>query len=433
MCYNIGMMENIYQVKKCESTNPIRVKVPGSKSITNRALMLAALSSGSCKLSGVLFSDDSRAFLDCLEKLGFTLSVDEENKTVTVKGEKGRIPNAKAEINVRSAGTAARFLTVMLAFAGGEYRLNSSDQMKKRPMEQLITALRQAGVRIECLEEEGHFPFLIKSEGIQTDRMEIDTEISSQFASAILMASVLVKKGLHIVTTGNRTAGAYIKITLEMMKQFGISLTQKGGEYFVAHNDSFCIPEYAVEPDFSAACYFYAAGALLNREVVVEGLRFDSLQGDKKFIGVLEDMGCSVYSDHGEIRLRGAKELKGVCVDMNDFSDQALTLAAIAPFASSLVKIEHIGHIRKQECDRIRAIAHNLRLLGVTVEEGEDYVVVYPCHALRETTVETYHDHRVAMAFAVGGLKEGNVTISNPSCCKKTFENFFDVLESVYE
>ncbi len=433
MCYNIDMMENLYQVKKCESKNPIRVKVPGSKSITNRALMLAALSSGSCKLSGVLFSDDSRAFLDCLDKLGFSLTVDEENKTVTVKGESGRIPNTKAEIDVRSAGTAARFLTVMLAFAGGEYRLNSSNQMKKRPMQQLITALRQAGVRIECLEEEGHFPFLLKSEGIQTDRMEIDTEISSQFASAILMAAVLVKNGLHIVTTGNRTAGAYIKITLEMMKQFGISFTQKGGEYFVAHDDSFFIPEYAVEPDFSAACYFYAAGALLDREVMVEGLRFDSLQGDKKFIGVLEEMGCSVNDDRGEIRLQGAKELKGVCVDMKDFSDQALTLAAIAPFACSPVRIEHIGHIRKQECDRIRAIAHNLRLLGVTVEEGEDYVVVYPCRELRETIVETYQDHRVAMAFAVCGLKEGNVTISNPSCCKKTFENFFDVLETVYE
>lgn len=424
-------MENVYQVKKCESKSPIFVKVPGSKSITNRALMLAALSAGDCLLKGTLFSDDSRAFIDCLIRLGFSLRVDEKSECVWVKGTRGDIPNKNAEINVRSAGTAARFLTVMLAFAGGDYTLRSSEQMKKRPMEQLITALREVGIKIECLEEENHFPFRLQSDGIKAQSITIDTTVSSQFASAILMASVLTKKGLKVLTTGNRTSGSYIKITTKVMKQFGIPFEENEREYFIPHNHCFHRKEYIIEPDFSAACYFFAAGAVLNRPVIVRGLNRQSIQGDKKFIDVLEKMGCICGEQNGELVLMGTNQLKGLTVDMNDFSDQALTLSAIAPFADCPVEIRNIRHIRKQECDRIHAIAANLEKMNIRYKEGEDFIKIFPGD-IRPAVIDTFDDHRVAMAFAVAGLRDGNLAIENASCCKKTFENFFDVLETIY-
>lgn len=424
-------MENIYTVKKCISKSDICVSVPGSKSITNRALMLAALQRGECVINGALFSDDSRAFIDCLIKLGFSVSADEENSRVIVKGEGGNIPNRNAEINVRSAGTAARFLTVMLSFAGGEYVLNSSEQMKKRPMGELIMALREVGVKIECLEEGLHFPFKIISDGVKADKITINTDVSSQFASAILMSAPILKNGLKIITTGGRTSGAYINITKEVMRSFSVPFTQSGAEYFVP-NSSFHIDSYSVEPDFSAASYFYAAGAVLGRKTRVNGASLNSIQGDKKFLSVLEKMGCTVKEENGAAVLYSDGNLNGVEVDMNDFSDQALTLAAIAPFARGVTKIKNIGHIRAQECDRINAITKNLSLLGVKCISDEDSVTIWG-GKITPATLPTYNDHRVAMSFALTGLKDGGVNIENPSCTKKTFENYFSVFEELYK
>lgn len=425
-------MENVYTVKKCDSKNKICVSVPGSKSITNRALMLAALGGGECVINGALFSDDSRAFINCLINLGFSVSADEKNSRVTVKGENGNIPNRNAEINVASAGTAARFLTVMLSFAGGEYVLNSSEQMKKRPMEELISALRGAGVKIECLEEEFHFPFKIISDGVKADKITINTDVSSQFASAILMSAPILKNGLKIITTGGRTSGAYINITLNVMRSFGIPFDKNGAEYFVP-NSFYHIDSYGVEPDFSAASYFYAAGAVLGRETRVNGLGLNSIQGDRKFLSVLEKMGCSVKEDSGVAVLYSDGNLRGVEVDMNDFSDQALTLAAIAPFARGATKIKNIGHIRLQECDRIGAITENLTRLGVKCLSDDNSVTIFGEGNINPARLPTYNDHRVAMSFALTGLKNGGVEIENPSCTKKTFENYFSVFEELYK
>lgn len=420
-----------YVVDKTDNLIPVTVEVPGSKSVTNRALMLAALSDGVCRLSGVLFSDDSRAFLDCLEKLGFALEIDEGKKIVSVTGMGGVIPNPKAEINVRSAGTAARFLTVMLAFAGGEYTLRSSEQMEKRPMEPLLTELRRAGAEIICLKNEGCFPFVLRSDGITASKVSIDTEVSSQFASAILMSATLCKGGLTVKLTGNRTEGAYVKITAEMLKQFGVRYEKNGADYFVYGEQKYRLKEYEIEPDFSAAGYFFAAGALLNKKITVKGMRSSAMQGDKKLLGVLSDMGAVIEETEEGISVCGQGILHGISVDMNDFSDQALTLAAIAPFCDGPVEICGIGHIRKQECDRIHAMAVNLAAMGVKFDERQDGIRIYPCRDLKEARIRTFNDHRVAMAFAVAGLKTGNITIENPMCCKKTFENYFTVLKEL--
>lgn len=427
-------MDVIYQVKQMKRKSRIEVEVPGSKSITNRALLLAALSDGECELSGVLFSDDSRAFLSCLISLGFEVKIEEEIKRVMVRGMGGSIPNRQAEIDVRSAGTAARFLTVMLAFAGGTYILQSSEQMKKRPMEPLLTVLREAGVKIKCLEQEGHFPFQMQSDGIRKNEMEIDTNLSSQFASALLMAGVLLPGGLTLKMSGDRMEGAYIRITQKMMEQFGIKVEKTGSECFIPGKCAYHRDEYAIEPDVSGACYFYAMAPLLQTDVLVKNVHLNSLQGDIKFLKIIEELGCTFSDTESGIRLNGfdCQTYNGVTVDMKDFSDQTMTLAAIAPFAETPTLIKNVGHIRFQESDRISAIVNELTRLGIVCEEvpEEAGIRILP-GKVKPAAVETYEDHRMAMAFTLTGLRAAGIQIINPSCCAKTFENYFTIIEEI--
>lgn len=502
-----------YQVRKLNPRKEYLIQVPGSKSITNRAFLLAALSGKKCVLSGVLFSDDTRGFLDCLIQLGFRIEIKEEKQKVTIQGTDGRIPNPEASINVRSAGTAARFLTVALAFAGGNYYLDASEQMRKRPMEPILKILEKLNIKFRYNNERYHFPFELASQftedeeqkdKIQKDKIQkmeaeedrcrndvaqeehgmseitIDTNLSSQFASALLMAACLLPTGLKIHLTGSRTAGSYIKMTLAMMKQFGIRVEQTENCYEIAHQEGWGLTEYEVEPDVSAACYFYAMVPLLKTSVIVKGVQEKSLQGDIQFLNVLEQMGCQKEKMPEGIRLTMKEpEMHGVDISMKDFSDQTMTLAALAPFADRVTRIHNIGHIRFQESDRIRAILTELQRMGVRCEEApeidgiqifpwgkvpEDHIVAegestIECESTTESksatesesaaesksvaeresiiergniTIETYDDHRMAMAFTIPGLKTGNIVIKNPGCCRKTFENYFSVIDSLY-
>lgn len=426
---------NQYKVRPLTGSSSIKIEVPGSKSITNRALMLAALGKKKCILRGVLFSDDSRAFLSCLQELGFDVVIEEEKKIVTIKGMGGEIPNRNATINVRSAGTAARFLTVMLAFAGGHYTLNSSEQMKKRPMEPLLSELRKAGVKITCLEKEGHFPFVIESENVNIREITIDTNISSQFASALLMSATLLPDGLTLHMSGERSSGAYVLMTLSMMEQFDIQVVKNGADCEITKGQSYGLEEYDIEPDMSAACYFYAMAAILNRKVTVLGTHEEtSLQGDKKFLGILRALGCQVEDLPEGVTVTGVEKYSGITVDMKDFSDQALTMAVVAAFADTPTRIEHIGHIRMQESDRIQAIINELNRMGVGCKElpEADGVEIIPA-PIQPAEIETYEDHRVAMSFTLAGLRAEGIVIKNPLCCGKTFENYFDVIDSLYE
>jgi len=381
--------------------------------------------------------------VDCLRVLGIGVEVDEGKKEVVVFGCGGEIPNRKAEINVRSAGTAARFLTVALAFCGGEYVINSSEQMKKRPMAPVIEVLRLLGVTVECLEEEGFFPFRVISERIDVKDgfyplVKVDTNVSSQFASALLIAGLLWKPGLRVELCGKRTEGSYIKITLAMLSEFGVDVKKEGNIYTIFHNNGFGLSEYVIEPDVSSACYFYAMAPLLKADVLVRGVFKDSKQGDIRFVRLLEELGC-VLKETGEgIRLEGNEvaEYDGLSVDMQDFSDQVMTLAAIAPFARSETRIYNVAHIRKQESDRLLAVETELKRCGVECEliEGESGILIKPLDsdALRsEVEIETYEDHRMAMAFSLIGLKTGQVTIVNPACSAKTFVNYFDIIDKI--
>lgn len=432
-------MNETYKVRKLERSVHWIAEVPGSKSITNRALLIAALTKGKVLLNGVLFSDDSRYFLQSLKSLGFKVEIDEEEKRVVVEGAGGRIPNPEGEIYVGSAGTAARFLTAMLGVSRGEYVIQASPQMQKRPMKPLFEALLSIGAGIEWLGEKWHLPVRIAGAGKameealpQSTLLKLDISESTQFLSAFLLISPMFQNGLRIQITSRKKDGSYIRITRRMMEEFGVQAEFNGQDYIVPENSVYCRPEYQIEPDVSAACYFYAAAAVTGGYAKVKHVHSDGMQGDLKFLNVLEQMGCTLREEEDGISVTGPKRgtLRGIFVNMNDFSDQALTLAAISPYALAPVQITNIAHIRGQESDRIHTIVSNLQRAGIRCEEYPDGVKIYPgqpqgCH------IDTFEDHRAAMAFAVMGLLAEGIVIENPMCCRKTFEHYFDVLDDL--
>ncbi len=413
--------------------------VPGSKSITNRALLLAAMANGTSELLGCMTSDDAKCFIGCLESLGFPVSVSDDGEVgarIKITGFGGKIPKDKANLYVGSAGTAARFISAMLAFSNGEYYLDASQQMKKRPMQPLLDALRRVGAKIVCTEKEGHFPLLISGVGksLTTDRICVNIDQSSQFLSALLIACGTLNQAVTVEVQGSHGLD-YVDMTVSMMNSFGVTAQKETTDgklsYFLTGNERYSAISYDVEPDMSAASYFYALAAILGAKVEVKGISLPMLQGDCAFFSVLENLGCKVYCEKDGIVVSGPKDRHlhgGFTVDMSTFSDQALTLAAIAPFADAPITITGISHIRLQECDRIAAIVKNLNALGIKVDEFDDGVKIYPGTPVG-CSIETFDDHRVAMSFALIGLRVPNVRIQNPECCKKTFGEYFEVLE----
>jgi 3-phosphoshikimate 1-carboxyvinyltransferase len=425
-----------YKVKPVNHLINCAVSVPGSKSMTNRALLMAALSNGICTLKGVLFSDDSRHFLASLISLGFVVEVNEVDKMVVIHGQCGKVPKSEAEINVGSAGTAARFLTAFLAMSNGDYVIRASKQMENRPMGSLFHALSKLGAEFTFLGMKDHLPVRVR--GAQFDEKKPDTQVaidiseSTQFLSALMMTAPVLDEGLDIHVTSHKVKGAYIHITQKMMLQFGCNVQRINHVYRIEKGQGYQCKTYQIEPDVSAACYFFAAAAMTGGHVLVKNVHSTSMQGDMKFINVLKQMGCAVTEEREGICVTGPKDGKyaGVDVDMNDFSDQALTLAAMAPFATTPTYIRNIGHIRKQESDRIHAIVTELTRMGIRVEEEETAVRIYP-GKVKPCMIETYEDHRVAMAFALVGLRVDGIVIDNYKCCAKTFENYFEVLETL--
>ncbi len=439
------MADNIYRVPTIyneirKTTDPLTVRVPGSKSITNRSLLLAMLAGGRSTLRGVLFSDDSRHFLQCVQDLGFETSVDEDRCIVTVEGLGGRIPCGEASLNVGSAGTAARFLTAALGVSEGIFHMDASVQMRKRPMAPLLSSLKELGCDVKCEAEDGHFPFTLTAHGFGQDHISINIGHSSQFLSALLIASVLSDRDFTIQVEGTHGM-AYIEMTQKMMEQFGVRLKRPAADQFrIPASQQYRALDYQIEPDVSAACYFYAMVPLLGIPVCVEHVHFESLQGDVEFLRILEKMGCTAKETEKGVLLlppggstgagTQAPAFHGISVDMSSCSDQAITLAAIAPFADSPTCITGIGHIRFQESDRIHAICTELTRMGIRCEEAQDSITIYPGMP-RPCTVTTYDDHRMAMGFSLTGLRAKGIVIDDPGCCRKTFENYFEVLDQV--
>ena len=422
-----------YHVKPIKGPVHLSLSVPGSKSITNRALLLAALADGTSTLYGTLFSEDSRHFLSCLQELGFPVTIDEEHCIVTVTGYGGNIPKKEASIYVGSAGTAARFLTAMLGFSNGIYHLDASEQMRKRPMKPLLDALASIGSHITYHGAEGCFPFTITGSSCNKNSIEINIGNSSQFLSALLMSAPLMPNGLSITLVGEKHSLSYVNITTHMMKQFGCQVeTQKKGHYIIPAHQNYHPQNYQIEPDMSAACYFYALAPLLGGSVQVSHIHLDSMQGDIQFLTILEQMGCSLIDSDKGILLKCdmPRTYPGFDIDLSSCSDQTMTLAALAPFASSPVTIRNISHIRLQESNRIEAILTELTRMGITCKELTDGIFIEPGMP-NSALIETYNDHRMAMAFSLIGLLVPGIIIQNPACCKKTFETYFDILDTI--
>ena len=414
----------------------IRVTVPGSKSITNRALLLAVLADGTSMLRGALFSDDSRHFLSCVKALGFDAESDEETAMIRVTGIGGPTPKKEASLYVGSAGTAARFLTAYLGVSRGTFFLDASEQMRKRPMAPLLRSIEALGCEVISEEAPDCFPFTLHSNGFQKSDVTVNVDQSSQFLSALLIASCLCENDFFTLAVGSHGM-AYVDMTRKMMGQFGVEAevleeTKTLRRFKTRAGQHYTPLDYQIEPDVSGAAYFYALCPLLGVPVQVWGVHLASLQGDVEFLRILERLGCTLSDLPEGILLTPPEDgtYPGITADMHACSDQAITLAAIAPFAKGPTTITGIGHIRFQESDRIAAIQTELTKMGIRCEMTDDSVTIWPGDP-KPCTVNTYDDHRMAMGFTLIGLRSKGIVIDNPGCCKKTFENYYEVLEKV--
>jgi len=427
------------------------VRVPGSKSLTNRALLIASLAHGKTRLINALFSDDSCYFAKALQTLGFDVQLDEANHEMTVAGLGGNIPAKQAELFIGNAGTAARFLAAFLTLGYGEYILDGDFRMRERPIGDLVEALTQLGCEIKPVLQtdnrpltmdqhpssviNGHIcpPIKIIASGLPGSKTKLAGNISSQFLSALLMVAPYAKSPVEIEVTTDLNSKPYVEMTIAIMGDFGIQIERQGYNNFIIHPSFFSpLSSYQIESDASAASYFFAAPAICGGTGRVENISRKSKQGDIAFLDILQEVGCTIKEGDNHIEVTGAKRLNGVDVDMRDIPDTAQTLAVIAPFASSPTRIRGIASARVKETDRVHATCTELTRLGVRVDEHEDGMTIYPCHAIRPATVQTYNDHRMAMAFALIGLRAEGIAIENPSCVSKTFPDFFEVLDSLY-
>ncbi|GAX89746.1 3-phosphoshikimate 1-carboxyvinyltransferase [Effusibacillus lacus] len=421
-------------IEICPLNRPLQavVEVPGSKSISNRALPIAALANGTSILHNMLFSDDSRYFMSCLQQIGYRLEIDETNRIVTVEGRGGVIPEHTGllDLFVGNAGTAARFLTAFVSLGKGSYRIDGIPRMRERPIQDLINALRTLGVNIRSELGTGCPPVLIEASGIKGGAVSIPGTRSSQYLSALLLAAPYAQSDVDIQVDGELLSAPYINMTLSMMEQFGVRVEKRGdGAFHVPGGQMYTAREYVIEPDASSASYFIAAPAIAGGKVRVNHLSRTSLQGDAQFAGLMERMGCQVRWGHDfiEVERPAGQELRGIDVDLNEMSDTTMTLAVVAPFASTSTTIRNIGHIRIKETDRIHAVVTELRKMGVRVDEWEDGMRIEPAERLQPAEIDTYDDHRMAMAFALVGLKVPGIKIKDPECVSKTFPDYFDV------
>ena len=426
------MTQNAYHVPVCN--HPLRavVRVPGSKSITNRALPMAALALGESHLSGALFSDDSRYFIDCLRRLGYTVETDEQRAAVTVHGAGARplVHPGGLDLFVGNSGTTARFMTAFVSLGQGRYRVDGVTRMRERPMAAMVTALSHMGVDARDEMGTGCPPLVVEASGLPGGEVVVSGKDSSQFVSGLLIAAPYARSTVQLEVQGELVSKPYVDMTVAMMRQFGAHVDASGQRYTV-HTEPYQARDYAIEPDASGASYFLAAAAVCGGTVKIVGLSDHSLQGDAGFAKVLERMGCRIRYKTGEMELTGPSEgLRGIDVDLFTMSDMAPTLAAIAPLAKEPVTIRNVANIRLKETDRIHACVTELRRFGVTVSDFEDGLRIEPCASLQSgVSVHTYDDHRIAMAFSILGLRVPGTIIEDPGCTAKTYPEFFGNLE----
>ncbi|MCY3665956.1 MAG: 3-phosphoshikimate 1-carboxyvinyltransferase [Gemmatimonadetes bacterium] len=407
------------------------VAVPGSKSYTNRALLVAALANGESHLTGALFSDDTDYMVQALRKLGVSIEADPKATSFTVTGNGGRISTNGAELYIGNSGTTSRSITSYVALGNGTFIIDGDAPMRQsRPIADLLDALGQLGIDARSRFANGCLPVEVQAKGFKGGKTQLDASKSSQFLTSLLLVAPYTDNGLEIEMVGEFKT-EYIDITMAVMRAFGIEVQHDDYQRFrVAGGQCYKRRAYAIEPDASNASYFFAAAALNGGRVRVVDISADSVQGDIDFVDVLEQMGCTVNRYAHGVEVIGPDLLRGIDVDMKAISDTSLTLAAIAPFATDPVRIRNIEHTRWQETDRIAAMVAQLRRLDVKVEEHRDGVTIAPSKP-KGSTIDTYKDHRVAMSFALVGLRVPGIHINDPRCVGKTFPTYFDVWDQI--
>jgi 3-phosphoshikimate 1-carboxyvinyltransferase len=403
-----------------------RVRLPGSKSISNRVLLLAALASGDTEVSGLLDADDTRVMRDALSKLGVRFW------RRRVRGVGGPFPVKKAELFLGNAGTAFRPLTAALVMSSGEYRLSGAPRMHERPIGDLVNALRAIGADVEYLGADGYPPLALHPATIKLNEpVTVKGDVSSQFLTALLMALPLLDSKSRVEVRGELISRPYVEMTLNVMRRFGVEVTRKEWHSFEVPAARYVSPgKIYVEGDASSASYFLAAGAIGGGPVRVEGVGRDSIQGDVRFTEVLERMGARVSMGDGWIEAAGGKKLKAVDMDLNHIPDAAMTAAVMALFADGPSTLRNIGSWRVKETDRLAAMATELRKLGARVEEGRDSLRISP-GKLKAAVIDTYDDHRMAMSFSLAALGGVPVRINDPGCVAKTFPEYFSAFASI--
>ena len=420
------------EIRQAKQTIRATVRPPGSKSITNRALVCAALGEGRSTLRGALDSDDTQVMIEGLKAFGIPVMVENQGETLHVEGCGGTPPVAEAEIFVGNSGTTIRFLTALATLGQGRYRLDGIARMRERPIGDLAEALNQLGAKVVCEGANDCPPVAIDAAGLPGGAASIRGNISSQYLSGLLMAAPCARNSITLKVNGTLVSVPYVTMTLDVMKSFGIEaeVNEDFSELKIPASKRYQAADYAIEPDASAASYFWAAAAVNGGEVTVSGLGKNSLQGDVGFVDCLAQMGCEVRHGDDQITVVGGR-LRGIDVDMNSISDTVQTLSVVALFAEGTTRIRNVPHIRHKETDRISAVATELRKLGAEVVEYDDGLDITP-GKFTAAEIATYDDHRMAMSFAIAGLVERGVVVLDPGCTAKTYPGFFEDLARIY-
>jgi 3-phosphoshikimate 1-carboxyvinyltransferase len=411
------------EIKNCD------VKVPGSKSYTHRTVIAAALSDGLCTIKNGLVSEDTTLTKGALRQMG--IKIEDTENCVTIEGRGGKFLPSESEIYLANSGTSMRLLTSIAAVGSGRYILTGTPRMQERPIQDLLDGLNQIGVKAFSVNNSKCPPLEIHGSPLKGGKMTLDCSISSQFLSSVLLIAPLTEKGIEINLVKELVSRPYVEMTIDIMTNFGVQVEREGFERFIVPgNQVYNAGDYIVEPDCSQASYFWGAAAITGKTVKVLNISMDSRQGDVQFARVLEKMGCAVSVEKDGIAVTGRK-LKGVTVDMANMPDVVPTLAVVASFAEGETVITNVEHLREKECDRLGCVATELMKMGIDARATESGLIING-GTHRGAVIETYDDHRMAMCFAIAGLKVPGIGILDEMCVKKSFPNYWEVFEGMY-
>jgi 3-phosphoshikimate 1-carboxyvinyltransferase len=406
----------------------VALRIPGSKSYTNRALILAALTKGSVTLQNPLYSEDTAAMITCLQTLGIEIEI--KANELTLHGDIFSIANKNYKLFAKDSGTTVRFLLALLCIVPGVKRLEGNKRLNERPIKDLVDSLRELGAHIDYCEQEGQLPVQISSSSLSKKSVHLKSDQSSQFCSALLMIAPYLPQGLTIHLTSPLISKTYVDMTIGCMQDWGAAVfTEKEKNYFIPAQPGYQKAHYKIEGDFSSAGYFFAAAALTNSTLFLENLNPFSAQPDRKFLTILEKMGSIVSYENTHIRIQG-KQICALEIDMEDCPDQVMTLAVLSAFCEGTTKISGVRSLRLKETERVIALKTELKKMGIQTEDTYDTLTIYG-GLPKAASIDTYNDHRMAMAFAIAGLRIPKIIIRHPEVVNKTFPTFWDHLKSL--